>query len=87
MKEPRLASKVLPVYPSSARQIGLEGKVVIDTVIDPTGKVTNMKVVSGPPLLQRAALDAVRNWKYDPSYLNDKPVAVQMFITVEFRLR
>lgn len=87
LKEPRLASKVLPVYPPSAKQIGLEGKVVIDTVIDPTGNVTNTKVVSGPALLQRAALDAVRKWKYEPSYLDDKPVAVQMFITVEFRLR
>ena len=86
MKEPQLVSRVLPNYPLAAKQIGLEGKVVIDAVIDTTGKVTNMKVVSGPALLQRAALDSVRKWKYEPSYLDDKPVPVEMFITVQFRL-
>ncbi|MFY9531518.1 MAG: TonB family protein, partial [Candidatus Acidiferrales bacterium] len=87
LKEPRLTLKVLPVYPAAAKQVGLEGKVVIDAVVDATGKVTNMKPVSGPMLLQAAALDAVRKWKYEPTYLDDKPVAVQMFITVEFHLR
>lgn len=87
LKEPRLTSKVLPVYPAAAKQVGLEGTVVIDAVVDATGKVTNMKPVSGPVLLRAAALDAVRKWKYEPTYLDDKPVAVQMFITVEFHLR
>jgi TonB family protein len=87
MKEPRLTTKVLPTYPPAARQLGLEGKIVIDAIVDAAGNVTNMKVVSGPPLLRRSALDAVGQWKYQPSYLDDKPVAVQMFITVEFHLR
>lgn len=87
VKEPRLLSAVKPNYPPAAKQIGLEGKVVIDALIDATGKVTNMKVVSGPVLLQDAALDSVRKWNYAPGYLDDKPVPGEMVITVEFRLR
>ena len=86
VKEPQLVSKILPNYPPAAKQIALEGNVVIDAVIDTTGNVTNMKVVSGPVLLRRAALDSVSKWKYDPSYLDDKPVPVEMYISVEFRL-
>jgi TonB family protein len=86
VKEPQLVSRVLPNYPPAAKQAGLGGKVVIDTVIDATGNVSNMKVVSGPRPLQRAALDSVSKWKYEPSYLDDKPVPAKMLITVEFRL-
>ncbi|MFY9532318.1 MAG: TonB family protein [Candidatus Acidiferrales bacterium] len=87
LKETQLISKVPPNYPSAARQIGVEGKVVIDAVVDITGNVTNIKVVSGPALLQYAAVDAVSKWKYAPRYLDDKPVPAEMLITVEFRLR
>jgi TonB family protein len=86
VKEPQLVSKTLPNYPPAAKQIALEGNVVIDAVIDVTGKPTNLKVISGPTLLRRAALDSVSKWKYEPSYLDDKPVPVEMFISVEFRL-
>jgi TonB family protein len=86
VKEPQLVSRVLPNYPPAAKQVGLGGKVVIDAVIDTTGNVSNMKVVSGPEPLQRAALDSVSKWKYEPSYLDDKPVPAKMLITVEFRL-
>ncbi len=78
VEEPQLVSKVLPNYPLAAKQIGLEGKVVISAVIDTNGNVTNMKVVSGPELLQGVALDSVRKWKYKPSYLDNKPVRVEM---------
>ena len=86
VKEPRLLFRIRPNYPLAAKRIGLEGNVVIDAVIDTTGKVTPMKVVSGPVPLQDAALDSVRKWNYAPSYLDDKPVPVEMLITVEFRL-
>jgi TonB family protein len=69
-----------------AKQNGIEGQVIIDAVIDTTGKLTSMKVVSGA-LLQQAALDSLRNWKYEPGYLDDKPVPVRTSITVKFRLR
>ena len=70
-----------------ARQAQVEGQVVIDAVIDTTGKLTNMTVVSGPALLQQAALDSLRTWKYRPGYLNEKPVPTKTSITVNFRLR
>jgi TonB family protein len=87
MKEPQLVSRSVPIYPAVARQAAIEGQVAIDAVIDTTGKLTSMKVVSGPLLLQQAALDSLRNWKYEPGYLDDKPVPVRTSITVKFRLR
>jgi TonB family protein len=65
----------------------VEGQVRIDAVINTTGKLTNMTVVSGAPLLQKAALDSLRTWKYRPGYLNEKPVSTKTSITVNFRLR
>ena len=60
---------------------------MIDAVIDTTGKLTNMTVISGAPLLRQAALDSLRTWKYRPGYLNEKPVPTKTSITVNFRLR
>jgi protein TonB len=84
IKPPRMISSVLPAYPSIARQAGVEGNVVIDTVVDKTGDVASMKVVSGPPMLRQPALDALRQWKYEPSRLNGQPVAVEMIVTIQF---
>jgi TonB family protein len=86
-KEPQLVSRSVPIYPVVAKQTGIEGQVIIDAVIDTNGKLTNMKVVSGALVLQQAALDSLRNWKYEPGYLDDKPVPVRTSITVKFRLR
>jgi periplasmic protein TonB len=86
VKEPRLISRVEPVYPPLARQTHMTGSVVIDAIIDEHGDVIEMKLVSGPPLLVQAALDAVRRWKYEPTYLNDQPVPVQLNVTVTFKL-
>ena len=86
VREPHLASKVPPIYPPDAKHNGVEGEVVIDAVIDTNGKPTNLKVVSGPAALQGAALASVRHWQYEPSYVDDKPVPVEMLIPVEFRL-
>jgi periplasmic protein TonB len=84
LKPPRLVSSALPVYPAMARDAGIEGDVVIDTTIDKTGKVTATKVVSGPPMLRQAALEALRQWKYEPSKLNGEPVPVQMIVMIKF---
>jgi len=84
LKPPQLVSSVLPVYPAMARDAGIGGEVVIDTTIDATGKVTDMKVISGPPVLRQAALDALRQWKYSPSMLNGQPISVQMTVTLKF---
>jgi len=87
VKEPHLISKSALNYPAMAKQSQIEGEVTVNAVIDITGKLTNIKVVSGSPLLQQAALDSLRTWKYEPALLNDKPVPVQTSITVKFRLR
>jgi len=86
VKEPRLVSRVDPVYPPLAKQTHMQGSVVLDAVIDEHGDVIQMQVVSGPPLLIQAAMDAVRRWKYEPTYLNEEPVPVALNVTVTFRL-
>jgi TonB family protein len=86
-KAPELLVSSAPIYPTMARQAHVEGQVTIEAVIDTNGKLTNMTVVSGPPLLQQAAIDSLRTWKYQPGYLNEKPVATKTSITVNFRLR
>jgi periplasmic protein TonB len=69
-----------------ARQARIQGQVQVDARLDEQGHVIEMKVVSGPPLLYQAALDALKKWKYEPTYLNDQPIAVQMLVTVTFVL-
>ena len=64
----------------------MSGTVVIDAVINEQGDVVEMKVISGPPLLIQAAMDAVRRWKYEPTYLNDQPVPIALNVTVTFKL-
>jgi protein TonB len=63
MKEAHLILKSAPNYPAAAKQVRVEGDVTVAAVIDVTGKLTSMKVVSGQPLLQQAALDSLRTWK------------------------
>jgi protein TonB len=86
VREPRLIHREEPSYPPLARQTHTQGTVVIDAILDESGNVVEMKVVSGPALLIAAALEAVRKWKYQPTYLNDEPIAVQMNINVTFTL-
>jgi protein TonB len=75
-----------PIYPDIARQARVQGSVVIECIIAPDGRVDEVQVVSGHPLLQEAALDAVRQWRYTPSLLNGVPVPVIMTVTVNFIL-
>lgn len=86
VREPRLIRRVDPIYPSLAVQTHMQGTVIIDAVIDENGDIVEMKVVSGPPLLIQSAMDAVRRWKYEPTYLNEQPVAVQLNVIVAFKL-
>ena len=84
VKEPKLLSSTLPVYPAFAKQAHVEGDVVIRTTIDKSGNVTHMDVVSGPTMLRQAALDALGRWRYVPSKLDGQPVSVQMLVTIRF---
>jgi protein TonB len=77
-------SQPKPVYPPIARAAHVSGAVVLHAVISKTGTVTNLTVVSGPQMLQSAALDAVRNWRYKPYLLNGEPTEVETTVTVNF---
>ena len=87
MKEPRKVKDVPPVYPPLARQSRIEGVVILECVIDPRGRVVDVKVLQrGLPLLDDAATEAVRQWVYTPTLINGVPTSVIMTVTVTFRL-
>lgn len=81
-----LIRKVQPVYPPLAKQARISGAVVLQAVIGKDGTIQNLKAVSGHPMLIPSALDAVRQWKYKPYYLNGEPVEVDTQVTVNFTL-
>ena len=64
-----------------------EGVVVMEAVLDTGGRVTQLRVIKSEPLLDQAALDAVRQWRYTPTVYGGHPVSVLMTITVRFSLR
>jgi TonB family protein len=77
---------VPPVYPELARQARIEGVVRLNIVIDKQGRVVDIKVISGHPLLIPAALEAVKQWEYNPTLLNGQPVEVVAEVSVPFVL-
>ena len=81
-----LVKKVPPVYPPQAMQSHLQGSVQLLATISKDGDITNIKALSGEPVLARAAMDAVKQWKYKPYYLDTEPVEIQTQITVNFKL-
>jgi TonB family protein len=86
INEPRLISSTRPMYPVLAKQASVEGDVVVSAEIDATGKVIGAKATTGPMYLRQAAVDAVRNWKYDPATINGTPTSAQISIKIQFRL-
>ena len=82
----RLLYRVEPVYPPLARQARISGTVELTGVIGVDGRIRELRVLSGHPLLAAAALGAVRQWVYEPTVLNGDPVEVVAPITVNFRL-
>ena len=87
IRRPTKVRDVVPAYPALARAAHVEGIVIIEATIGPDGKVQDARVLRPNPLLEAAALDAVRRWEYTPTLLNGIPVAVVMTVTVDFRLR
>lgn len=87
LQESKLIYRVNPVYPSLALQARVSGTVVLAAVIDEEGSVTNLKVLSGHPLLNNSAVEAVSQWKYLPTILNGEPVSVSAVVTVIFRIQ
>jgi protein TonB len=81
-----LVHKVQPQYPPLARQARIQGVVVLQALIGKDGNIQNLHVVSGHPMLTNAALEAVKEWRYKPYYLNGEPVEVETTINVNFTL-
>jgi protein TonB len=86
MMEGSLIHRVEPTYPAPAKSVRIQGNVLLAAVIGKDGTVQNLQVVSGHPMLVRAALDAVRQWRYRPYVLNGSPIEVDTQISVNFIL-
>lgn len=86
IKPPVKVKDVIPVYPEIAQTARVQGLVILECVISPRGTVADVKVLRGVPLLNPAAVDAVRQWVYTPTLLNGIPVPVIMTVTVKFEL-
>ena len=78
---------VPPVYPPVAQAARVQGVVILEAVIGPDGRVTDVSILRSVPLLDDAAIEAVRQWEYTPTLLNGVPVPVIMTVTVNFQLR
>src|SRR6185436_679188 len=86
IKAPRKVRDSAPLYPEVAKQARVEGVVILEAVISPEGRVNEVKVLRGSPLLDDAAVNAVKSWVYTPTLLNGVPVPVVMTVTVSFKL-
>jgi protein TonB len=84
---PKKIYDVAPIYPTMAQAARVSGLVIIEATIGPTGDVLDAKVMRGKPWLDAAALDAVRKWRFTPTLLNGRAVAVVMTVTVDFKLQ
>ena len=87
IRAPQKVADVAPIYPPIALAAGLEGVVILEAVIAEDGSVRDVRVLRSIPLLDAAAVDAVRQWRFTPTLLNGQPVPVVMTVTVAFRRR
>jgi periplasmic protein TonB len=87
ISRPEKLKDVAPVYPAIARMSRVQGVVIIQAVIDTDGRVRDAKILKSIPLLDEAAIEAVRQWEYVPTRLNGVPVPVVMTVTVNFALQ
>ncbi|MGH9553810.1 MAG: energy transducer TonB, partial [Terriglobales bacterium] len=85
--EPRRTKYVAPVYPPVAQAARIEGQVLMDVIVDVAGKVKAVRVTKSTPVMDQAAVDAVRRWEYSPALLNGTAVEVVMSTTVIFSIR
>jgi protein TonB len=81
-----LIQKTMPIYPAIPKAVRLEGTVILQATISRAGTIENLRVMSGPPMFQQAALDAVKTWRYRPYLLNGEPVEVETTVNVVFTL-
>ena len=85
MRPPTKVHHVSPEYPADARNAGLSGVVILEATIDPEGAVSDVQIVRSVTGLDEAAIAAVRQWRYTPTWLNGEPVPVIMTVTVNFQ--
>ncbi|MGA9689068.1 MAG: energy transducer TonB, partial [Candidatus Sulfotelmatobacter sp.] len=81
-----ILKKVAPSYPTSALRLRVEGPVELLATVSKRGDISAVKIISGDPTLARAAVDAVRQWKYKPYLLDGSPVEIQTQVTINFKL-
>jgi protein TonB len=86
ISEPKKTKNVAPSYPEMAKRARVQGTVILEATISPQGRVTDVKVLRGIPMLDEAAISAVKQWAYTPTMLNGTPVPVIMSVTVNFKL-
>ena len=86
IEPPRKLTHVDPIYPQIAQAARIEGTVILETVIGVDGRVTSVRVLRSIPLLDQAAMDAVKQWSFTPTLLHGTPVPVAMTVTVRFAL-
>lgn len=86
VSEGLLVHQVRPSYPPLARAARIQGSVVLQAVIGKDGAIQNLRLISGHPMLAPAAIEAVKQWRYKPYFLNGEPVEVDTQITVNFTL-
>jgi protein TonB len=86
VQESKLIRRVEPIYPELAKRARVEYQVMLEVNVDEEGNVTGVKVLRGHPLLDQAAIDAVKQWQYSPTYLNGQAVPVVATVTVPFTL-
>ncbi|MGB7295851.1 MAG: TonB family protein [Candidatus Aminicenantales bacterium] len=84
---PRLIKKVDPVYPEAARKAGIQGLVLLEATTDEKGNIAAVRVLKSIPELDGAAIDALKQWKYDPVIVEGKPKGVVFTVTIQFRLQ
>lgn len=87
IRPPVKLNHVAPVYPEDAYAAKVQGVVIIEATIDTAGHVSDARVLRSIPLLDQAAVDAVRQWEFEPTYLNGVAVPVIMTVTVNFALQ
>jgi TonB family protein len=88
IQEPRKLREVKPIYPDVARKARIEGIVILEIIVNREGTVRDVKILRGLPMgLTEAAVDAVKQWKYEPSTLNGRPVEVLITVTARFSLQ
>ena len=86
IQQGRLIYNVRPLYPKLAKQVHIQGTVKLAALIDDTGTVERLKLISGHPFLVKATFDAVKQWLYQPAMYNGVPVAVVTIIEVRFNM-